>query len=636
MTPEAFLAFARSLPEPMALTDERGRVVASNAAARDFTVPLRGGASICELSPEGSRLREWLAACRDARGLLKTTVPLRRDDGMLVDVRIEATSVATGTADGEPTRLLLRFRSRVSGSQENALHVAEVRYRELFANAVHGICRCHADGTIVEGNPAFAAMLGHAAPDTLIGVKLGPDVYDEPDAFLTLVDRIRNAGRVLSVDANWRRRNGDPLAVRLSGRFEAGGSPDGVIELLIEDATERRTLEAQLAHTTKMESIGRLAGGIAHDFNNLLTAILGYVDLMQGSLGETDPIARHALQIRRSAERASLLTRQLLAFSRKQFLQPRVIDLNAVVEESSLMLRRLISEHIELSASLDPRLLRIKVDPAQLQQVLMNLAVNARDAMPKGGTLGIVTANVDLPARALAGAPDFEPGPYVMLAVSDTGVGMDTNTRARIFEPFFTTKRIGEGTGLGLSTVYGIVRQSGGHIQVDSERGRGSRFTIYFPAVTDAAELPRPETVLTDGPLGRETLLLVEDDPMVRSLAVEALKLKGYRVLDAGDGREALQLAESAGRIDLLITDVVMPRMTGRELADRLRATAPSMRVLFMSGYPGSLGDQLGRNVDLLEKPFTSLTLVSRVRQALDRDLRPIHSGSAPGALRNA
>ena len=268
------------------------------------------------------------------------------------------------------------------------------------------------------------------------------------------------------------------------------------------------------------------------------------------------------------------------------------------------------------------QLRRIKVDPAQLQQVLMNLAVNARDAMPQGGVLGILTANVDLPARALGGAPEFEPGPYVLLAVSDTGIGMDTNTRARVFEPFFTTKRIGEGTGLGLSTVYGIVRQSGGYIQVDSERGRGSRFTIYFPAMTDAAEAPRPETVLIDGPLGRETLLLVEDDPMVRSLAVEALKLKGYRVLDAGDGRDALAQAQKAGRIDLLITDVVMPRMTGRELADRLRVGTPSLRVLFMSGYPGSLGEQLGRNVDLLEKPFTSLTLVNRVRQALDRDTR--------------
>jgi two-component system cell cycle sensor histidine kinase/response regulator CckA len=623
MTADAFLAFARSLPEPMALTDERGRVLAANGAAREFVVPLRAGESICELSPEGARLREWLAACRHVRGLLKTTVPMRRDDGALVDVRVEATAVSS-EAGGEPAGLLLRFRSRTSGAREQALHLAETRYRELFANLVHGICRCDANGRIVEGNPALAAMLGHLSPESLIGLELPQDVYEESVAFLTLVDRIRHAGRALSVDANWRRRDGEPLAVRLSGRFEAGGSPDGVIELLVEDATERRALEAQVAHASKMESIGRLAGGIAHDFNNLLTAILGYVDLMQGSLNETDPIARHATQIRRSAERASLLTRQLLAFSRKQFLQPRVIDLNAVVEESNMMLRRLISEHIELSAALDPRLLRIKVDPAQLQQVLMNLAVNARDAMPQGGTLGIVTANVDLPARALGGAPDFEPGTYVMLAVSDTGVGMDTNTRARVFEPFFTTKRIGEGTGLGLSTVYGIVRQSGGHIHVDSERGRGSRFTIYFPAITDQAEAPRPETVLTDGPAGRETLLLVEDDPMVRSLAVEALRLKGYRVLDAADGREAMQLAQGAGSVDLLITDVVMPRMTGRELADRLRASAPSLKVLFMSGYPGSLGEQLGRDIDLLEKPFTSLTLVSRVRQALDRDLRKL------------
>jgi two-component system cell cycle sensor histidine kinase/response regulator CckA len=622
MTPEAFLAFARALPEPMALADERGRVLASNPAARDFVVPIRQGASVCELTSDGGRLREWLAACRDARGLIKTALPLRRDDGQFVEVRLEATSVGDGGFG--PATLLLRFRSRDSGAHEHALHAAEARYRELFENAVHGICRCHADGTILEGNPALAAMLGHASADALVGLKLGDDIYAEPVAFLTLVDRIRHAGRALSVDANWRRRNDESLAVRLSGRFEAGGATDGVIELLVEDATERRTLEAQLAHTTKMESIGRLAGGIAHDFNNLLTAILGYVDLMQGSLSEQDPIARHATQIRRSAERASLLTRQLLAFSRKQFLQPRVLDLNAVVEESSMMLRRLISEHIELQTVLDPRLLRIKVDPAQLQQVLMNLAVNARDAMPQGGSLGIVTKNVDLPARALGGAPDFEPGTYVMLAVSDTGVGMDTNTRARVFEPFFTTKRIGEGTGLGLSTVYGIVRQSGGHIQVDSERGRGSRFTIYLPAVSDAAEAPRPGTVLTDGPVGRETLLLVEDDPMVRSLAVEALKLKGYRVLDAPDGKEALAIAQSAGHVDLLITDVVMPRMTGRELADRLRAKEPTLRVLFMSGYPGSLGEQLGRHVDLLEKPFTSLTLVSRVRQALDRDTRAI------------
>ena len=279
----------------MALTDERGRVLASNAAARDFVVPLHTGTSVCDLSPDAPRLREWLAACRDARGLLKTTVPLRRDDGALVDVRIEAASLANGDTGPAPTTLLLRLRSRASGAQEQALHIAEARYRELFSNAVHGICRCHVDGTILEGNPALAAMLGHASPESLVGVKLA-DIYEEPDAFLTLLNRIAMPAAPSASTPTGAAATAIRSGVRLSGRFETGGSPDGVIELLVEDATERRMLEAQLAHTTKMESIGRLAGGIAHDFNNLLTAILGYVDLMQGSLSEQDPIARHALQ----------------------------------------------------------------------------------------------------------------------------------------------------------------------------------------------------------------------------------------------------------------------------------------------------------------------------------------------------
>jgi two-component system cell cycle sensor histidine kinase/response regulator CckA len=300
-----------------------------------------------------------------------------------------------------------------------------------------------------------------------------------------------------------------------------------------------------------------------------------------------------------------------------------VLDLNDVVEDSSQMLRRLISENVELVTRLDPTLLSVKVDPSQLQQVLLNLVVNARDAMPKGGTLTIETGNVTLPAGALGRNPEVEPGPYVILRVEDTGQGMDATTRARIFEPFFTTKRVGEGTGLGLSTVYGIVRQSGGHIVVESEPARGSRFITYLPAVADAVEPPPPDHVLSDGPAGSETLLLVEDDAMVRSLAVEALRLKGYFVLEAADGREALATVQGhrAG-IDLLITDVVMPRMTGRELSDRLTRANPHMGVLFMSGYPGSLMDRNGtleRGLDLLEKPFTPGMLVLRVRRALDR-----------------
>jgi CheY-like chemotaxis protein len=286
------------------------------------------------------------------------------------------------------------------------------------------------------------------------------------------------------------------------------------------------------------------------------------------------------------------------------------------------MLRRLISENIELESRLDPGLLRVKVDPSQLQQVLMNLAVNARDAMPRGGTLSISTANVRLPSRALERNPEIEPGPYVMLTVTDTGVGMDVRTKARIFEPLFTTKRVGEGTGLGLSTVYGIVRQSGGHVIVDSEPGRGSRFTIYLPAVTEPVDLYQPAPASAEGLVGRETILLVEDDAMVRALAAEALRIKGYHVLEAKDGREALTKVQQHGdSINLLITDVVMPRMTGRELAERLGAAQPDMRVLFMSGYPGSLGGHEGfpeTGVDLLEKPFTPLALVGRVRKALD------------------
>ncbi|HEY8551741.1 MAG TPA: ATP-binding protein [Vicinamibacterales bacterium] len=627
MTPDAFLALCRALPEPMALVDRSFHVIASNAAARDFSVaPIVPGVCLVDLAEHPPDAGAWLSSCLESRHLLKACHLMRRDDGCVVEVRWEAAAVRQ--EEGSPaTGLVVRFRSRDSGAHEQVLHAVEARYRAMVENAVHGICRCRADGTILDGNPALAGILGRPSVESLIGINLAEQVYEEPVAFLTLVDRIRHAGRVLSVDANWRRLDGSPVAVRLSGRFE--GPADTVLELIVEDATERRSLEAQLAQATKMESIGRLAGGIAHDFNNLLTAILGYVDLLQGSLREDDPIGRHAAQIRRAAERASLLTRQLLAFSRKQFLQPRVLDLNAVVAENSEMLRRLISEQIELLVRLDPQPLSVKVDPSQLQQVLMNLAVNARDAMPGGGTLTIETGRVQLDAHALGGTPEFEPGPYAQLVVSDTGVGMDALTRARIFEPFFTTKRVGEGTGLGLSTVYGIVRQSGGHVVVDSERGKGSRFTIYLPAVERAAGAAQIESPAPEGPTGTESVLLVEDDAMVRSLAAEALRLKGYHVLDAGDGNEALAAAQRhAAKIDLLIADVVMPRMTGRELAERLAPLQPGMKVLFMSGYPGNFGGPVAsRGADLLEKPFTPGTLVARVRQALDR---PPVTGTRP------
>jgi PAS domain S-box-containing protein len=610
-------ARVENLGDGVLVVDPQGRLADLNGAAQAI---LGRRASELAGTPLDHALPGWTLSRLTVGG---EDLTLTTAGGVARTFETQAIAIEGGV-DGPAGFMVLLHDVTERRAAAATIRESEQRYRQLVENAHDLIFTCDLGGHLRSINRAGLVATGFAREE-IVGLSI-PDLVtaETRPRFVELLRAAGDGGALAPIEIAITAKNGRRVPLEVAAWIQGADGAHRTIQAIGRDLTTRERYEDQLRQSQKMEAVGKLAAGIAHDFNNLLTAILGYVDLMQGSLSEQDPIARHALQIRRSAERASLLTRQLLAFSRKQFLQPRVIDLNAVVEESNQMLRRLISEHIELSASLDPRLLRIKVDPAQLQQVLLNLAVNARDAMPKGGTLGIVTANVDLPARALGGAPDFEAGPYVMLTVTDTGVGMDTNTRARIFEPFFTTKRIGEGTGLGLSTVYGIVRQSGGHIQVDSERGRGSRFTIYFPAVSDAAEAPRPETVLTDGPIGRETLLLVEDDPMVRSLAVEALKLKGYRVLDAGDGREALRLAQGAGDIDLLITDVVMPRMTGRELADKLRITAPLLRVLFMSGYPGSLGEQLGRNIDLLEKPFTSLTLVSRVRQALDRDVRAV------------
>nr|MDQ5836403.1 PAS domain S-box protein [Acidobacteriota bacterium] len=354
-----------------------------------------------------------------------------------------------------------------------------------------------------------------------------------------------------------------------------------------QDLTQQKQLEEQLRQSQKMEAVGRLAGGIAHDFNNLLTAINGYSDLALRRLQAEDPLRKSVEEIRKAGERAAALTRQLLAFSRKQVLQPVVLDLNSVVSDMEKMLRRLIGEDVELRTALAHDLGSIKADPGQVEQVIMNLAVNARDAMPSGGRLTIETANVYLgeeyAARRLT---DFTPGPYVVLTVTDTGTGMDDETRERIFEPFFTTKGSGKGTGLGLSTVYGIVRQSGGSVRVSSEVGRGSTFEVYFPRAGEGVQEYRrgaePEEVLR----GAETVLLAEDEEMVRRLAREVLEVYGYRVLVAANGGAAFLICERhEGPISLLVTDIVMPEMSGRELAARLAHLRPEMKVLYMSGY---------------------------------------------------
>jgi nitrogen-specific signal transduction histidine kinase/CheY-like chemotaxis protein len=390
------------------------------------------------------------------------------------------------------------------------------------------------------------------------------------------------------------------------------------------DVTRRKQLEDELRQAQKMEAVGRLAGGVAHDFNNLLTIIMGRSALLLGRLKADDPNRKSVELIQKTAGRAASLTGQLLAFSRKQVLQRRVLDLNATVAEMSDMLRRLIGEDVDLLLTLGPAAGRVNADPGQLEQALLNLAVNARDAMPSGGTLGVETDRVELGPAPPDRPEALLPGPYAVLRVMDTGVGMDAATQAHIFEPFFTTKEPGKGTGLGLSMVHGVVRQHGGAIRVRSVAGGGTTFEIYLPQVETAA--PSSSTADDAGSrpaTGQETILLVEDEEDVRALAREVLERQGHSVLEAGDGVQALKQYEAEGeRIDLILTDVVMPRMSGRELVDRVRAMRPSMPVLYMSGYTEDAILRHGvrdSSMLLLGKPFTPADLIGKVREVLDK-----------------
>jgi signal transduction histidine kinase/CheY-like chemotaxis protein len=389
---------------------------------------------------------------------------------------------------------------------------------------------------------------------------------------------------------------------------------------LQQEMERRRLLEDQLIQSQKMEAVGRLAGGVAHDFNNLLTAILGYNELLRGQIIDDPAATEYALEVKRAADRAAALTNQLLAFSRRQPAVLLVVDLNDIVLKTENLLRRIIGEDIELEARLAPDLSRVRVDPAQLDQVIMNLAVNSRDAMPLGGKLIIETANVHLTEEYAGVHFDLQPGSYVMLAVSDTGTGMDAKTKSRLFEPFFTTKEQGKGTGLGLSIVYGIVKQNGGQILVYSEPDRGTVFKIYIPAVSAPAERVVPARV---GPQEavHGTILLVEDEEQVRRLARALLERQGYTVLEAGSAAEACStLREHAGRIDLLLTDVVMPQMSGPELATEAKAVRPGIGVLYMSGYTDNgvvTQGILSEDAAFIQKPFTPSGLADRVRDAI-------------------
>src|SRR5216683_2831124 len=555
---------------------------------------------------------------------------------------LESTASVIRDAKGEPQHLVIVNRDVTERKRAaEALRRSEASFRSVVEDAPYGIYRASLSGELVLVNPALQKILGYASQTELLQANLGTQIYRNPLDHQKVNELLLRQQSFNDVEVEWKRKDGTPITVRCSGwpiKDESGRV--AFLELFAEDVTERRALERQLRMAQKMEAVGRLSGGIAHDFNNLLGVIIGYSQVLKRSLKPEHPLYEHAEEIEKASQRAVSLTRQLLAFSRQQVLEPVILNMNALVSDMEKMLPRLIGEDVALTLTLDPALGQVKADPGQVEQVIMNLAVNARDAMPDGGKLTIQTANVDLDTAYTHEHPGSRVGRYVMLRVTDTGTGIDPEIQSQIFEPFFTTKERDKGTGLGLATVYGIVKQSGGYIAVESEKGKGASFSVYLPRL----EQPATHSIvpLAAAPMntrGTETLLLVEDAEPLRKLAEMFLKESGYRILSAADGQQALQTArQHPGPIHLLLTDVVMPGMNGRVLGERLAPSQPGMKVLYMSGYADSFiagHGVLESGTHLLHKPFTEETLTRKVRELLDanRDSArkaPAASPSAP------
>jgi PAS domain S-box-containing protein len=526
---------------------------------------------------------------------------------------------------------------------EESLKQSESQFRALFENTLDAVLIANDQGAYVDANPAACALLG-VPYNEVIGRTINAFTEDNDPANAShMLEQLLKNG---TMSGELRLRRPDGTIVEVDFSVTANVLPGRHLALL-RDVTERRKLEEQLRLSQKLESVGMLAGGIAHDFNNLLTVITGYTDLTLRRLDKADPLARNIEEIKKAAERATTLTCQLLAFSRKQVLQPKILDLNSVIANVEKMLGRLIGEDMELHAKPDNRLGQVKADPGQIEQVILNLVVNARDAMPKGGKITIETANVYLDEAYARKHVAVQPGWYVMLAVTDTGCGMTAEMQKNIFEPFFTTKEQGKGTGLGLSTVYGIVKQSGGNIWVYSEVGVGTTFKIYLPLVDEHVTAPDMEAARPESIAGTETILLAEDEEMVRNLARESLRMHGYTVLEAANAGEALLICQQhEGPIHLLLTDVVMPKMSGKELAEQVVSLRPDMCVLYMSGYPNQAimnHGILDKDFAFIGKPFTPDALVLKVaevlrqnvsaKQSLERINPLTPNGSKPGSI---
>ena len=528
--------------------------------------------------------------------------PIRAENG------IPAGTIAVAVDVSERTR------------DERAREEAETLYRSLVEQlaAVTYIAELGVEGEWLFVSPQIESLLGYSAREWRANATNWIENVHPEDRHIVLdAEAVAEGGNPFRAEYRMFRRDGQLIWINDSGSLVPGPDGRSLLHGVLLDVTEQKQLQAHLSHSQRMEAVGQLASGVAHDFNNLLTIIKGYSSLlMDRSLADDD--AHAAREIQQAAERAAALTHQLLAFSRKQTLQPRVLDLNRIVHGLEMMLRRVLTENVELCIQTAPDLGAVKADPVQVEQVLINLVVNARDAMPKGGKLTIATAPREVLSDRGEGESLMRAGTYATLSVSDTGVGMDSETRARIFEPFFTTKDVGKGTGLGLATVYGIIKQSNGQIEVESEPGKGASFRVSLPRVEQEPVAPRKATMTERHKHGTGTILLAEDEPLLRELGETILKQAGYKIQTAPNAEELKKfVAEHDGKIDLLLTDVVMPGMSGPELVRLVRARWPDVRVLYMSGYADDEIEDLDRDAGFLQKPFTPMELTAKIAEML-------------------